>query len=197
MNFLAHVLLAEPSPDSIVGNVLGDFVKGTVDSFPSSFDKGVVKGIRQHRAIDAFTDSHPTFAAAKSLLSPARRRYAGIIVDIYYDYLIGQSYPAGLPDLRRFISESYEILRSHPATHNTHLAEVLPTMIRQDWLGSPLTHDGLRETFRRVSRRSDKLSGIEGSLGEFLENETAFQKLFDQFWPDLQAYSSSWLDSAS
>ena len=57
MNHLAHLFLAAPTAESLIGNLSGDFVKGAIgDRFPP----GIAAGIAQHRRIDAFTDAHPS-----------------------------------------------------------------------------------------------------------------------------------------
>ena len=58
MNYLAHFFLAYPDPELMAGGYLGDFVKGTLKD--ADFSPGVTLGIKLHRAIDAFTDSHST-----------------------------------------------------------------------------------------------------------------------------------------
>ena len=56
MNYLAHLLLAEPSREGLLGSLLGDFVKGPLgDRYPEQLRRGIVL----HRAIDSFTDAHP------------------------------------------------------------------------------------------------------------------------------------------
>ena len=53
MNYLAHLFLAGGSPESLIGNLAGDFVKGALGD---RFTPGIREGIMQHRRIDAFTD---------------------------------------------------------------------------------------------------------------------------------------------
>jgi acyl carrier protein phosphodiesterase len=79
LNFLAHLYLAELTDESLIGNFLGDFVKGTPESLRERFPEAVIRGIRKHRAIDVFTDSHRTFRKAKALLEPGRRRLPGCL----------------------------------------------------------------------------------------------------------------------
>lgn len=67
MNFLAHLHIAHHCQSSLLGNLLGDFVKGDpTEQYPQS----LVQGIRLHRWVDAYTDSHPVMKAAKSLFLP-------------------------------------------------------------------------------------------------------------------------------
>lgn len=68
-----------------VGNFIGDFVKGQqVAGYPPD----VQEGIRHHRAIDRFTDMHPVVQQTKVLLRVPFGRYAGIVLDMYFDHLL-------------------------------------------------------------------------------------------------------------
>jgi acyl carrier protein phosphodiesterase len=56
MNWLAHAFLSPPNADFRLGNLLADIVKGRdLDGMPPDF----LAGARSHKAIDAFTGSHP------------------------------------------------------------------------------------------------------------------------------------------
>ncbi|MGA2151478.1 MAG: DUF479 domain-containing protein, partial [Geobacteraceae bacterium] len=51
MNFLAHLYLSGDDPELLVGNLLGDFVKGRLSG---NFPDGIERGIELHRRIDSF-----------------------------------------------------------------------------------------------------------------------------------------------
>ena len=55
MNYLAHLLLADDEPESIIGGMLGDFVRGRE---AGRYSDGIRAGIRLHVRIDSFTDDH-------------------------------------------------------------------------------------------------------------------------------------------
>ncbi len=76
MNYLAHLLLAADADASRAGNLLGDFTRGSIDELAKIYPAEVIRGIRMHRAVDRFTDSHPIFKECRILLSPERRRFA-------------------------------------------------------------------------------------------------------------------------
>ncbi len=68
----------------ITGNYIADHVKG---NGINKFSDAIRNGIFLHRDIDRFTDSHPQFILSKNRLAPNYRKYAGVIVDMYYDQL--------------------------------------------------------------------------------------------------------------
>src|SRR5260370_33727436 len=85
MNFLAHLFLADETAESLIGNLAGDFVKGRLgDRFPPA----IADGIRNHRAVDAFTDTHPSVAAFRRVLIPEQGHYARVIADIFFDHFL-------------------------------------------------------------------------------------------------------------
>ena len=85
MNYLSHLFLAEDTEESRIGNLLGDFVKGRLDD---SFSPEIIKGIKTHRKVDSFTDSHYIIKQTKKLISPGRRKYSGVLVDIFFDHFL-------------------------------------------------------------------------------------------------------------
>ncbi|MCU0362399.1 MAG: ACP phosphodiesterase [Bacteroidales bacterium] len=66
MNVLAHIYLSGDSEKIIIGNYIGDYVKGR-DYL--KYPELVRKGIILHRHIDAFTDSHPVVHRSKIFFS--------------------------------------------------------------------------------------------------------------------------------
>lgn len=90
MNLLAHLWLAERSQTSAAGQILGDVVKGRLDA--PVFDALVDRGIRLHRRIDSRCDAHPAHQQMRDRFVPPLRRYAGIIVDIGFDYALARGW---------------------------------------------------------------------------------------------------------
>ncbi|MDR0667101.1 MAG: ACP phosphodiesterase [Prevotellaceae bacterium] len=84
MNYLAHIFLSS-SPAVQVGNFIGDFVKGQqVAQYPPDMQEGIWR----HRAIDRFTDTHPVVLEARAALREPFGRYAGVLLDMYFDHLL-------------------------------------------------------------------------------------------------------------
>jgi len=49
----------------------------------------VERALAQHRAVDTFTDAHRSCARARRV-APPHRRFAGIVVDMYYDHYLAR-----------------------------------------------------------------------------------------------------------
>lgn len=80
MNYLTHIYLSGENEKVLVGNFIGDYVKGkNFEKFPENIQCGILL----HRQIDTFTDSHPKFIEAKRKLRDDFGLYSGIIVDFF------------------------------------------------------------------------------------------------------------------
>ncbi|MGB5965432.1 MAG: ACP phosphodiesterase [Sulfurimonadaceae bacterium] len=47
-----------------------------------------MQGVRLHRFIDTYTDAHPIVKQSKERISPERRRFSAILIDIFYDHFL-------------------------------------------------------------------------------------------------------------
>src|SRR6187549_190225 len=91
MNWLAHLLLSPPEPLLRLGNLSGDFVRG-IDV--TLLRPELQLGITQHRRIDAFVDAHPLVRRSRERLDAPFRRFAGVLVDVYYDHFLARDWAA-------------------------------------------------------------------------------------------------------
>lgn len=188
MNYLAHLLLAGPDDASRIGNLLGDFVKGTPASLAGRYPAAVIAGIVMHRKLDRFTDEHAAFRTARDLLAPPRRRFAGIVVDIFFDHFLTVHWEQFSPlPLPAFLAEIYAAFARHPAWLGDELTRALPRMREENWLQSYGTLAGLALTFRRVAERSPRTAPIRASCHDLTAHYASFDRAFHQFFPDAQA----------
>ncbi|WP_144393060.1 ACP phosphodiesterase [Pleionea sediminis] len=85
MNYLAHAALSNNIPDVIFGNIIGDHVRGPdLTRYPDN----IATGIKLHRAIDSFFDEHTKVRAIRERFPQGTRRYAGIVIDFWFDHLL-------------------------------------------------------------------------------------------------------------
>jgi acyl carrier protein phosphodiesterase len=186
MNFLAHVYLSPPTSDARLGSLLGDFVKGPVEQ--AGYNAEITAAIRLHRAIDTFTDAHPVVLASKARISPARRRYAGILVDIFYDHFLA----TGWDDhhdapLEHFSVEVYDALRTHRHPVSERFAAMASHLVDDDWFGTYRSIAGIDTTLARMGRRLRPDAPIRDAVIELEANYEALREDFRAFIPDLRA----------
>lgn len=110
MNHLAHLLLAGPDPDLRFGAVLADHVKGqqALQALPD----GVRSGVVLHRRIDAWTDANPAVLDLARSLGPPWQRYAGVILDVLFDFMLDRHWARfGPMPLEAFAAEIDSLMR--------------------------------------------------------------------------------------
>ena len=186
MNYLAHLYLAEGSPESLVGSILGDFVKGAIED---KYPQDVRRGIELHRKIDAYTDSHETTLASRNLFSPLRRRFAGIIVDLCYDHFLYRHWQNfAEEELDDFISRAYGILVASKAMFPERLRAMIPVMVREDWLGSYQDLKGVEQALIRLSKRITRGDRLLGAIDEIKDRYLKLEANFLIFFPDLKYF---------
>jgi acyl carrier protein phosphodiesterase len=185
MNYLAHLLLAEQSSEGLMGSLLGDFVKGQLgDRFPES----VRRGIALHRALDSFTVAHPLHRESRNRVSAARRRYAGIIIDVCYDHFLCKHWADYCDEsLAHFAARVYDVLRAHQGRLPERLERMVPYMIGDDWLGSYAELANVGQAIDGISRRIPRANPLAGGVQEIESNYTALRADFAGFFPALQA----------
>jgi acyl carrier protein phosphodiesterase len=190
MNYLAHIYLARHSTDAMLGALMGDFVKPNQQA---QYKAQIAREIILHRKIDSFTDSHDINLAARGLFEGQRRRYAGILLDVFYDHVLASNWQDYSEiALNDFIAQFYAALHQAHASFPPNLSYAAPRMIAQDWLGSYVAFEGVHVAIHRMSHRLSRNGDIlrEG----LIDLERHYEELsegFKQFFPELLAYSET------
>ena len=111
MNYLAHLYLSGDSDEVLLGNFIGDYVKGQKYLH---YSDDVQKGILLHRAIDSYTDSHPLVKEVAGFFRPEYGRYAGIVTDVILDHFLACYWRDYSPySLRQFAKHVHAVLLSN------------------------------------------------------------------------------------
>lgn len=186
MNFLAHLYLARHSDDAMLGAMFGDFVGA---NGLERYNAEVQREIRLHRRIDSYTDQHPAVLAARSHFPEGQRRFAGILLDVYFDHLIARDWPRWHGgDLDRFNRHFYDVLLAQPELPE-RLQRIAPSFVQNDWLGSYRDRDTVDHAVGRIatrlSRNGDRLVQC---LPVLREHEDAVVQRFEEFFPELNDY---------
>ncbi|KAA6439165.1 DUF479 domain-containing protein [Dyadobacter flavalbus] len=188
MNFLAHILLSGNKEGVIMGNYVGDFIKGLLtEEKTKDWNPDYVLGLKLHRFIDSFTDTHELVRDTKKMAAASNGKLAGIVTDIYFDYFLAKYF-------NDYASEPLHVYAHHFYTiteRNEHLippgmVPMVRSMIRQDWLTCYATLDGIDLTFQRLSRRAGFLAPIRTAVSELREHEDFYHEKFNRFFPELQ-----------
>jgi acyl carrier protein phosphodiesterase len=182
MNYLAHLYLAGPEPEALLGALMGDFVKGPLGE---RFPPGITRALALHRRIDVFTDAHPVTAESRARVTPARRRFAGIMVDLFFDHFLARDWEQHSAEpLEAFTARVYALLDQHDAVLPERLRLIAPRMAQFDWLGSYTRIESVHAALDGISRRLKRENRLEGAGVELEANYAALETDFRAFFPD-------------
>jgi acyl carrier protein phosphodiesterase len=189
VNFLAHLFLSNGAPELLVGNLMGDFVKGRLDG---RFPPGIEQGILIHREIDSFAGQNWHFLRSKRRLDQSFGLYRGVLVDLFYDHFLAAHWEdyADVP-YSVFISDTYRVLCEHKEFLPDKLQRIMPFMF-MDWLPSYRTIGGIAAVLHRISRFRLKRANRLGEGAEALSSHYGgLYEDFRKFLPELIAFSGS------
>lgn len=193
MNYLAHAFLSFGNPDMLIGNMISDFVKGKKQY---DYPPNIQQGIRLHRLIDSFTDSHPATQTAKILLKPAVGTYAGAFMDVVYDHFLAiDNAVYSEEEWHDFSHKTYQVLHSNEALLPEKFAKMLPFMSSQNWLYNYRHKWGIEKSFEGVVRRAAYLDDSKSAFLLFEKHYDQLQNAYLQFFPDVKKIASEFANA--
>lgn len=188
MNFLSHLYLAGNSEGLIIGNYIADSVKG---SDFNNFSKEIQQGILLHRKIDTFTDAHPVVEQSKQRLREKYKKYAGVIVDIYYDHYLAVNWNNySEMELKLFVENIYSIISSNHNILPYKSAMFTKYMLEHNILLGYAKLEGIERVLKGMARRTTFESNMEYAIDDLKEHFLLFENEFKLFFPELQEYVS-------
>jgi acyl carrier protein phosphodiesterase len=188
MNFLAHIYLSGGNELITIGNFVADGVRGNkYKSYPIE----IQAGIRLHREIDTFTDAHPIFRKCTKRLHKGYGHYSGVIVDIFFDHFLAKNWKQYSDRaLKTYISDFYKSLNAHLDLIPVRFQKLTPLMIKDNWLLSYATIDGIQLILNGMNRRTKGLSKMNEATKELLDYYDDFETDFTEFFEELILFSS-------
>ncbi len=188
MNLLAHALLAAPEADLMLGSLIGDFVRGRIDP---ELKPEVRAGIALHRAIDAYTDAHAEIAAARALFAPPFRRYAGILIDVWFDHLLARQWSRfGEGELADFSDRVRALLDANDDVVPERMRRFVEYLHAHD-LPAAYRHTAvIGDVLRGMSQRLTRNNPLDEALPVLVARHGALQQRFEAFFPELRNFAA-------
>ena len=167
--------------------MISDFIKGKKKfDYPAD----VQKGIALHRAIDTFTDIHPTTKRAKEIFRPHYRLYAGALMDVVYDHFLAtDEQEFDEPRLFSFSQNVYYVLDKNQAILPDYFARMFPYMKQHNWLYGYRTRMGLEKSLGGVVRRAAYLTESDTAFRLFEDNYQLLKEYYRPFWTDVKKFA--------
>ncbi len=189
MNFLAHIYLSGADESVTIGNFIADGIKGKKYL---EYPKRIQKGILLHRAIDSYTDKHPTVRQSTARLHENYGHYSGVIVDILYDHYLAKNWKQyHSQPLDEYVQDFYELLRSSFEILPTRIQRMMPYMMSDNWLLSYATVPGISNILDQMNIRTKGVSKMNFAVLELEQYYAEFETEFTSFFAELMAFSEN------
>jgi acyl carrier protein phosphodiesterase len=183
MNYLAHIYLSGEDEKTLVGNFIGDYIKGKKIE---NYSKDIQKGILLHRHIDTFTDSHFKFLEAKKLFRAEFGLYSGIMIDFFFDHFLASNWNLySTLTLRNFSKRTHAILLSNFLNLPTRVQGFLPFLIQNRRLESYASVDGIIQSIEIMSKYTSLPAKSEIAKKILLANYDYLSKIFEEFMVEM------------
>lgn len=184
MNYLAHLHIAEASDSNLLGNLLGDFVKGN----PSEqFSEDIVQGIRLHRWVDAYTDSHEVMILAKALFPLTTRRFSPIALDMFWDHCLAKHWQRfHSQTLRQFVLDAEKKVKiDHSSSLPERYMMVSVKMWQGRWLESYADFENIHFALQRMSLRRERMKPLAECYVSLEDSYQELESLFFSLYPQV------------
>jgi acyl carrier protein phosphodiesterase len=186
MNFLAHIYLSGENEQIRIGNFIADWIKG---SEFKKFPEDIQKGILIHRSIDSYTDSHPTVRKSKNRFSEKYHKYAGVLIDVFYDHFLAMDWdtfsPVPLQDYNNRVKASLlKEIQCFPAD----LQDFIPKFMNFGWMDLYVSIDGIDKVLRGMVSNTSLPDKTDDAIRIFRENYSDFRLEFYDYFPQLMHY---------
>ena len=184
MNFLGHFYLSYPDKNLLLGNFIADDIKGKAyQEYPPE----IARGILMHRTIDDLTDHHPSSKVCLDMIRPATGKFAGVALDILYDYQIAKNWSKYSDvSLKKFSEEVYTTLYGMREYFTERSSKIFQYMSGDNWLLQYATREGIQTVLTNMGRRIKHDNNLGKVMPEFEKIESAFGKQFEIFFAELQ-----------
>jgi len=190
MNYLAHIFLSGLDKRMQLGNFFADAVKG--NSY-KDYPQAIANGILFHRAIDLFTDTHPLIREAVHSLRPYFGRYSGILLDIYFDYLLASRFDRYSDvSLKKYARGFYFTIIPNYKYLPDRFKRFIWHFILTDRLGKYATIDGIKDSLQIMTRVQRIDISVPMAIEYLKEHEEELFALFQSFFEELIAYSEEY-----
>jgi acyl carrier protein phosphodiesterase len=187
MNYLAHLHIADHSDTSLLGNFLGDFVKGNPDGL---YNPEIVKGIRLHRFVDSYTDAHPLIKSVKPLFPKELRRFSPISLDMFWDHCLAKHWLNFHTDpLSKFSIQAQGTISEETKVLTQPLPERFEKVSQLVWQGKWFEHyvdiKNIDFALQRIALRSPRMTPLADTFATLVEHYDPLSDTFFELYPDV------------
>ncbi len=185
MNHLAHALFSPADPEIQVGNIMADMIRRDPGM---NLAPGIQAGIQLHQRLDRFVDAHEGLKSARGLISDSRRRYAPVLLDVFFDFYLASLWEnSNLPPLGTLVDQRCREMERHLETLPLHYPNAIRRMVINRWITYYGDPHHLKTVINGLSRRARPGNPLLGADLEYKGREALFQPVFKQLLVDLMS----------
>lgn len=186
MNYLFHLFLSGEDPEILVGNFMGDFVKGPLGG---AYPPRLRLGIELHRHIDSFAQHQTDFTRSRLRLAKEFGLYRGVLVDLYYDHFLAVTWNdwSGEP-LADYLNRVRKIVEGKRSQLPEQLQGLVP-VIFEELLPSYREVEGVSKALERMAKRVKRVNPLASGGGELVRHYQGLQDDFTGFFPAVREFA--------
>ena len=192
MNYVAHLFLADPIDEVRIGSILADFSAGRIEDLRRKYGEQIARGIRQHREIDRFTDTHEHVLHSIDCLKPEHGIFSGIIVDVCYDhFLIKHWAEYSQEPVEDFLESAYRSLSRNGWDFPPRYQNVIGHMVQHKWLISYREIENVGYALSRIGTRFSRETSLDRAIHAIKACYGVLEENFLLFFPELISFAAS------
>ena len=186
MNFLFHMLLSGDDDQILVGNFMGDFVKGNLDGrFPERIRQGVVL----HRKIDSFASRSELFQQSRRRIDPHYGLYRGVMVDLFYDHILVKEWNNWSDEpFNKYLARCKAIITQNHQVLPERMQPLVP-YIFEELLPSYGKVSGIGKALERMSRRVKRANPLADGEVELVRHYDGLLVDLCAFMPMIRSFA--------
>jgi acyl carrier protein phosphodiesterase len=192
VNFLFHMLLSGADDRILVGNFMGDFVKGPLaDRFPPRIRQGVAL----HRRIDSFASRNELFQRSRLRLDARYGLYRGVLVDLFYDHFLVREWSDWSQEpYERYLIRTRAVIEAYLVDLPERMQPLVP-YIFDEMLPSYGEVSGIGRALERMSRRIVRANPLAGGEAELERHYDSMLADFRGFVPQVRSFASEFISA--
>ena len=194
MNYLAHLCLSGNNEGVIIGNFIGDSLKGIKST---TYSKEIQRGIQLHRFIDHYTDHHSDFLTSKRIFSGQFDKYSGVLIDIFFDHFLAINFKFYFnTDLQHFADKCYSIILKNIEIIPPRAKDFYYYMVKNNILFEYKNPESIKMVLNGITHRINFLFPLNQSYDIFLKHYEEIGNHFNSFFPDLKIETEKCLSNS-
>jgi acyl carrier protein phosphodiesterase len=190
-------LLSGNDENVIMGNYVADFVKGKLsEERTRTWDPDFVLGLRLHRFIDSYTDTHPLVKDVRHRIALTHGKAASVAVDLFFDHFLARDFSRYSDEmLPGFCKKIYEVIGRNTILIPEDMKGMAQAMVDGRWLETYASEVGIANSINGLARRYPFMSILAGAENDLMVNFDFYEERFQQFFPELSKASDEFLKS--